>query len=332
MKKIFCSALCFCITLIGVTEARAFSDILPDNTNAPIFNHLQEVGIMSPLEGNTFQSQKVLTRAEALTVALRAGGIAIPSDFNAGVLPADTDPNSWYAPTVARAISLNLIGEQGYNFRPNEFVTKAEFLTFLFRTTKVNLTRYEKRTRNISQDILADDWYAPTFAYAKRFQIAHLPADRNYRPNKLLTRQEVALMTYRQLQIFHGSATDHTFIEMKANIDQFMTLLRAGKPQLAQHHLQKIRDLTQKLAQQQNSTDSIGAHALAMSMQHFTDSLQAMRGQKKLKAISELHLALKQAQRAHDKSDTFKEIANEFKVILASTLEDITPSRQLVLR
>lgn len=325
MKKLFCSALCLLFSGFTLHTAEAFSDVLPDNANAHIFNELQERGIMGALPNDTFQPYKITTRAEALTVALRAGGIVIPNDFDPNVLPPDVDPNSWYASSVARALELRFIGEQGYEFRPDDAITKAEFLTFLFRSTQINLKQYEKRTQNIAEDIAFDDWYAPTFAFAKRFQIAHLPADRLYRPHKVLSRQEIAVMTHRQLQVFYGDATAMTFLEMKANIDQFMTLLRAEKPQLAQQHLQIIRDLTSKLAQQHSSTDSIGAHALSMSMQHFTDSLQSIRHQKKLSALSNLHLALKQAERAEEKSALFAPIAQDFQGIIAQTLNDMTP-------
>ncbi len=118
--------------------AAAFTDIAVDDPNANVFQHLADVGIMGAYEDGGFHPEKIVTRAAALTIALRSGGISIPQNGNSElVLFTDVNPNEWYMPSINRALELGFI-TNGESFRPNEAISKAEFLSLLFRTTQVN--------------------------------------------------------------------------------------------------------------------------------------------------------------------------------------------------
>jgi len=134
----------------------AFGDVPADDVNYHIIQHLHDVNIMKAYNDGNFYPEKFVTRAEAITVALRAGGIIIPTNFDSTKIPfADVNPNEWYAPAIARANEIGLIHiESGANFAPNAAITKAEFLAFLFNATNVNLAKYAKITRNIANDIV----------------------------------------------------------------------------------------------------------------------------------------------------------------------------------
>ncbi len=297
-------------------SSSANANINPADPQAHIFQHLQEIGVMS-FEPNP---DNLTSRAEALAIVLRVGGIKIP-EYNGATFFEDVDPNSWYAPLVARAVETKVISAQNRSFfRPNEAITKAEFLAMLLRATNVNVNNYAHKTKDISLDVNSEDWFAPFFAYAKQFQIAHLPPDQMYQPNKALTRREVAMMTFRQERLFYGNSTTKIFAELQAQIEQFLTLLQAGEKEKAEMHLQRITELNDKLTTTQNNQEAVAATAISRALNHFSESLRYFQFQENLAALENLHLAAKQTQRAIEKSEALRPFSEQLALLINQTL------------
>lgn len=324
MKKITISLLTI-LSILGTNCAMAFTDIAPEDPHAHEYNHLREVGIMGAYEDGGFHPEKIVTRAEALTIALRSGGIAIPKDPDFGLLIfSDVDPNSWYTPAILRAVELEMISRSD-KFRPNEAITKAEFLSLLFRATQVNYRPFLNSKAGVADDISEEDWFALAFAYAKKYQVAHLPADNLYRPYKNLSRMEVALMTFRQLRLFHGDNATKSFLELQAKIQQFMTLLRGGKSEEAQAHLPRILELTDTLTLQKNNENAVAAQALSNSLKYLINSIRAFKFGNKIDGLEQLFLASRYANRTAEKSENLAPFARDVHDIITTTLRDISP-------
>lgn len=314
--------------LILSASSFAYTDISPEDPDRTIFEHLRDVKIMNPLSDGLFHGDQVVSRAEALAVSLRAGDISIPSDFNPEKIPFDDiDPNAWYTPVITRAAELKLISQNTRYFRPNEPVTKAEFLAFLFRATHVNFDSLTY-VKHIAKDIPNDAWFAPHFSYAKKYQIAFLPADEMYHPEKPLSRREVALMTYRRLKIFHGDNTTADFVEMQAKIQQFITLLRAGKSEKAEAQLQRILELSKKLMLQQSNENTVSAAAIGRSMKYLAESLRAFKFKRTLQGIENLFLAANNAKRAEEKSEKIAPFARDILRLIDETLQSFLLPRE----
>jgi len=330
-KKIF---LVFFAGFSLFSAVWAFNDVSADDPNYHIFHHLHDVGIMRAYPDGNFYPEKFVTRAEAITVALRAGGIVIPANYDTSKIPfPDVNPNEWYAPAIARANSLGLIYiEPGGNFAPNAAITKAEFLAFLFNATNVNLKKYTNNSRNIAKDVPADAWFAPVFAYAKQFQIAYLPATNLYSPQKALTRREVAVMTYRQLRVFYADDTVKDFIELQAKVQQFILLLRAGESERAEFQLQRILNLSQSLTLKRNDKDAIAAAAITRAIRYIAESLRFFKQGKNLNALERLFLAIQQTERAKEKSEDLKSFAEDLEGLIEETLTNFTrPKSEIFL-
>ena len=310
--------------LLPIFSTAAFSDLAPADPQMKIFTHLRDVGIMTPYPDGNLYPEKIMTRAEALTVALKSGGIAIPSDFGGHTYFNDVNPNAWFAPVVARAVELKIVNNRNPHFRPDDAVSKAEFLAFLFRSTQVNFTPFFGRTKDLALDVPEEAWFAPHFAYAKKYQIAHLPADQFYRPMKPLARREVAMMTFRQLRIFHGDEATIKMIQLQAEITQFIGLLRAGKQDKAEFHLQTIVELTDSLTRTRNDKNAVAAMAISNAMDHFSDSLRYFKYGRNLNAIESLHLATKFAERAGEKSEKMQPFARDLSLLIDETLISYT--------
>ncbi len=320
MKKLVFALIIFLPTL----STHAFLDLSPDDPQREVFLHLKDVGIMNVFPDGNFLPERQVSRAEALVIAMRAGDIAIPENDGITVFE-DVDPNAWYGPVIKRAIETEIISTKDKtNFRPQALASKAEFLAFLFRATRVNFSPYFGRIKNIATDIPEESWFAPHFAYAKRFQIAHFPPDQLYRPHKTLSRREVAMMTFRQRKLVYGDRVTKIFVELQAEIEQFITLLRAGKPEMAEMHLQDITELTERLTHVRNNKDAVAASAISRALEHFSDGMRALKFQQNLYALENLHLASKQANRAIEKSENLAPFARELSNLINETLESFT--------
>lgn len=312
------------LTIFCGSNVAAFGDVAPNDPNEHMFQHLHDVGVMHGFADGNFHTEKIVTRAEALAISLRAGGIAIPAEFDGTVPFNDIDPNSWFAPVVARAAALEMVSTSSPLFRPNDAITKSEFLAFLFRATQVDYRPFLFAKKGIAEDVTEEDWFALAFAYAKKYQVAHLPADNLYRPYKYLSRYEVALMTFRQLRLFHGDRTTREFLELQAKIQQFMTLLRAGKDTEAQTQLPRILELTDRLALQRNNESAVAAQALSRSLKHLVTSIRAFKFEQTLTGLENLFLASRYAQRAEEKSEKLAPFARDIQQIVRESLDELT--------
>lgn len=312
------------------SSASAFSDIASDDPYRHVYEHLRDVSIM-PAHGEGFRPYDSLTRAEALLIAMRAGYIPV-TEFDGDAGYADVDPNEWYAPVINAALDQKIIINRNKNFRPTQPVTKAEFLAFLFRATGVDFNPYFGRTRGIALDVPTEAWFAPHFAYAKKFQIAHLPADNFYLPNKTLNRKEVAIMTFRQLRIFHGDEVTKSFVELQAQIQRFLSLVRDGKHSEAEFQLHRILELSDNIVRTKNGSDALAARAISNSMEHLVTSLRHMRYKSTLGSLENLMLALKQAERASELSESLKPFANELSGVVREMLLQVMDQSYMAAR
>ncbi|MCK5461021.1 S-layer homology domain-containing protein [Candidatus Gracilibacteria bacterium] len=313
----------FLFGLMVPVSSFAFSDISAQDPQFHIFSHLQETKIINGYGDGNFYPERTVTRAEALIIALRAGDIVIQKEFSGKTYFSDIDPNQWYAPAISRGVETGIIFNKNKTFNPNNPVTKAEFLAFLFRSTKVDFTHHFGN-RNIALDIPNEAWFVPHFSYAKKYQIAQIPADKFYRPFKKLSRREVAMMTFRQLKIFHGTPATKLLAELQAEIQQFLTLSREKKISEAEFHLHKILDLNDKLTRTKNNSNAVAARFISRSMKNLSESLRYFRREKTLLGIEYLYIALKQAKKANEKSSEITPFAKELVNLINETLISFT--------
>ncbi len=317
LNKLIC--LFVCLPFFSIS---AFYDIAETDPQKHIFTHLRDTKIMKGFGDGNFYPEKVVSRAEALTIAMRAGGIVIPSEFSGNTYFDDVDPNAWYASIITRGVDVGIIRVNNPYFRPEQAVSKAEFLGFLFRSTVIDEKQFQS-ARDIAIDIPNDAWFKLYFAYAKKYQIATLPSSGFYRPNKMLTRREVARMTYRQLRIYHGNKETKMIAEIQAEIQQFLSLIREKKMTQAQVHLHKILELNNTLVRTKNNKDAVAAKAISKSMEYLVQSLRYFQYEKTLEGIEYLHLSSKFAQKAASKDGKIGEFGNELQVLIEETLVDL---------
>ncbi len=316
----------------GVATVEALADVQPTDLGAEEMQHLADVGVMRPFAGDLFLPNRAMDRASALVAVLRAGGHEYPTqspdpDEPWGPTHDDVLTDQWYAPAVRYAGEEGIV-RMGGNFRPSETVTKAEFLTMLFRATGTDLRRYRRLTYDLAGDIEAGDWYAQTFAYAKRYHIAHLPHDTLYRPHKPLTRREVAIFTHRQLSLLRSSWAERKQTEFHGNLQHFLSYLTAGEHHESERHLMEMMQLVRDMTAGATETESLAGETLSEAMEKFFDGMRTLKAGGKaaqVRAIESFYIAYQLSERVEKLGGEFGPAAAEFRHICEATITALEP-------
>lgn len=329
MMRCFSYSFFLLATMAFNSGEAVFSDVTPQDMGAPMIQHLSEVGVMNGYGDGLFYPERMVSRAEALTIALRAAGHQRLEPYGGETYFEDIDPNSWYAPLVALGVERRIVLSKQALFKPEAPVSKAEFLAFLFRATKVDFTHHFN-TRSVALDIPDDAWFVPHFAYAKKYQIAHLPVENYYHPYKALSRREVAMMTYRQLRLFHGTADTKIMVELQAQIQNFLTATRSGKTNQAERYLHEILKLSDRLVRTKNSGDALAFRSISQAMENLSESLRRFRAGRNLDGISTLYIALKQVRKAEEKPGDVGTFARDLGQLIEETLMHFSSQSDLL--
>jgi len=153
---------------------------------------------------------------KAIVLFLTLSILVIP-EMNSRVLAtstifSDVKSTSWYYSYVTRLAELKITG--GYTdgtFRPNNSVTRAEFVTFL-----CNVKGYKQMQGNPFEDS-QNSWASGYITAALNNGIIDLTEDRKFRPNDAATRQEVVEMICKALYISPDETTKTLYADIIPN-------------------------------------------------------------------------------------------------------------------
>jgi hypothetical protein len=149
---------------------------------------------------------------------------AVPS-LCAHQLFDDIAQGSWYHSYVSAAVQNNLFqGTAPRIFGPQANMTRAMFVQVLANLNEVDLTTYGSMTPSFN-DVSPGSWYFAAVEWAESLGIVQGIGEDNFAPNAPITREQIAVMLYRYVQIMdvelpHGTIAafaDH------ANISSWAT-------------------------------------------------------------------------------------------------------------
>lgn len=124
----------------------------------------------------------------------------------------DVKSTSWYYIYVTKLVELKITAGIGNNmFAPNQSVTRAEFVTFL-----CNVKGYKQTQGNPFVDC-QKSWAIGFITAALANGIIDLPNDKKFRPNDAVTRQEVAEMMCRAVNITPDNTTNSPYADVTSN-------------------------------------------------------------------------------------------------------------------
>lgn len=124
----------------------------------------------------------------------------------------DVKSTSWYYSYVSKLLDLKITG--GYEdgtYRPNNSVTRAEFVTFL-----CNVKGYKQMQGNPFIDS-SESWASGYITAALANGIIDIPADQKFYPNYAITRLEAVEMMCRALNISADEEMETPYTDVKDN-------------------------------------------------------------------------------------------------------------------
>lgn len=148
------------------------------------------VQYMEGFPGGVFQPETKLTRAQAAQILYRL--LADPNSGTGGCSYTDVSDGDWFA-TAARALCALGIFQDATTFRPNDVITRAEFVTLLLR-----LNPQAEGTASFP-DVPASHWAAQAIAAAADQGWINGYQDGTFRPENGLTRAEACTVLNRML-------------------------------------------------------------------------------------------------------------------------------------
>lgn len=195
VKRTLTSLLLVCVTALpcGLSfqhEALAgnttpVENIDPSPPPALLSDHISYIagypdGSMGP--------SRTVTRAEAVTFLYRL--LADPDSGTGSCSYTDVSDSDWFAEPVRAVCRLGLASD-GYSFRPNDAITRAEFVSIL-----VNLTDDVTASESFA-DVPTDYWAAEAISKAAALGWVGGYEDGTFRPENTLTRAEACAVFNR---------------------------------------------------------------------------------------------------------------------------------------
>lgn len=145
--------------------------------------------------GGTFRPNATCSRADMLTFLWRANGS--PEPAGSGKRFTDVPSGAYYAKAVQWASDKGLVkGEGKRKFNPNSQVTRAEAVTFLYRTAGSP----QSSTQVKFEDVRTGSYYLKPVAWALNNGIANGVSSSYFRPDYPCTRADVMTFLYRRYQ------------------------------------------------------------------------------------------------------------------------------------
>jgi len=117
-----------------IYQVKAFSDVEGKSYEA-IVNEMVSRGILSGVGGGLFEGERDITRAELVTIIIKALGL--PRNGRGAVF-SDVSASAWYQGAVGKAYEYGLAsGVGGGRFEPDRTVSRQEAMMFLWKTAQL---------------------------------------------------------------------------------------------------------------------------------------------------------------------------------------------------
>ena len=169
-------------------EEEEEAPVIPAQTRQVPALLTSHVRYMEGFPEGTFQPDKQLTRAQAAQMVYRL--LAAPDSGMGPCSYADVPASQWYAKAVTALCRLGLF-DDGSQFRPEDIITRAEFVDLLVRL------RPEAQGQAVFSDVPAWHWAAQQIGAAVQLGWINGYPDGTFKPDKGLSRAEACTIINR---------------------------------------------------------------------------------------------------------------------------------------
>lgn len=169
-------------------EEEEEAPVIPAQTRQAPALLTSHVRYMEGFPEGTFQPDKQLTRAQAAQMVYRL--LAAPDSGMGSCSYADVPASQWYAKAVTALCRLGLF-DDGSQFRPEDIITRAEFVDLLVRLQP------EAQGQAVFSDVPAWHWAAQQIGAAVQLGWINGYPDGTFKPDKGLSRAEACTIINR---------------------------------------------------------------------------------------------------------------------------------------
>ena len=148
-------------------------------------------------EDGTLRPENNITRAETATIFYRLLRDDVQKQYKTEINKfTDVNEDNWFNISVSTLANIGVIG--GYSdgsFKPNQYITRAEFVALMIKLFDIN----SENVMNRFTDVLENDWYYNAIlASVNKGFIAGYP-DGSFKPNQFITRAEACKIVNKML-------------------------------------------------------------------------------------------------------------------------------------
>jgi uncharacterized cupredoxin-like copper-binding protein len=194
MKKFLISTLASVImfaSMVSATSAAtvSFGDIADSYAKDAIID-LQAKGIINGMDDTHFDPKGTLTRAQFVTIIVKALGLEAKATTT-----AFTDVTDWAIPYVEAAAKASVVeGVSNNNFAPDEHITREAAVTILVRSLKTKGKLDEATAVNFTDADKISVWAKPFIASALQYGLISGYPDGTFDPTGIANREMAAIM------------------------------------------------------------------------------------------------------------------------------------------
>lgn len=155
-------------------------------------------------------------KVEAYNDVGRAESSTAEARTNARVFFTDTGSVPWAEDAIENLAGMGIIkGVSGTLFKPNNTISKAEFAAMVVRAFKL-----ETAPVGSLADVRHDKWYYREVMIAENFGIISGDVNNRFYPESPITREEIAVMIFKALQVSGRKFTVHDNSVLEKFIDK----------------------------------------------------------------------------------------------------------------
>ncbi len=181
-----------------------FSDVLENDWFADAVINISSDGIVNGMGDGTFAPNSAVNRAMFITTLSRIEPAFFPNTVIDGALSfSDVEENSYYEKATKWAAHHEIAEGTGENFLPNDTLTRAQCVTFLFRYAKyLELGAVEDVSLESFSDVSSvADWASEPMVWAVSNGIISGTDEGLLAPNDTLTRAQMAVILDRFIEL-----------------------------------------------------------------------------------------------------------------------------------
>ena len=173
----------------------AFTDVQPGAYCYDAVGWAVEQGITNGTTDTTFSPNQPCTRAQIVTFLWRAAGSPKASGSNPFT---DVDAGSYYYDAVQWAVEQGVTaGTTDTTFSPNNACTRAQAVTFLYRSKQAESSGETEAGQNPFTDVNPDSYYAKAVLWAVDNGVTSGVTASTFSPDTTCTRAQIVTFLYR---------------------------------------------------------------------------------------------------------------------------------------